>query len=81
MTVTLSPETQRLIDERMRLGDYASPDDLIRIALESFEGATVEGLDAETQAAIDRAEEQADRGGGIPVDEAFDRLRSKHSGF
>jgi hypothetical protein len=38
-------------------------------------------LDPETHAAIERADAQADRDEGIPVDAAFARLRQKHSGI
>jgi Arc/MetJ-type ribon-helix-helix transcriptional regulator len=77
VNVTLSPRTQRLLQERLKEGEYASTDDLIRIALESLEGEPFEELDAETQAAIERAEVQGDRGEGIPAAEAVERLRHK----
>lgn len=80
MNVTLSPQTQRLLEERMRDGDYNSADDLIRTALQSLEGEPVEELDAETQAAIERADDQGNRGEGLPAEEAFARLRHKHFG-
>jgi putative addiction module CopG family antidote len=37
MDLTLSPETRRLIDERMKRGGYASPDDVVRAGLASLE--------------------------------------------
>lgn len=33
MTITLSPETQRLLDERLKAGRHASPDEAIRDGL------------------------------------------------
>lgn len=80
MQVTLSPQTQRLIEQRLREGHFTSPDELIRTALETLEGEPYEELDAETRAAIEVAEAEADRGEGIPVDEAFAELRRKHFG-
>ncbi len=82
MSITLSAETQKLIEERMRQGGFSSPDDLVRVALETLEvqGEDIEELDAQTQAAIERGEAQSARGEGIPLDEAFDRLRRKHFG-
>jgi Arc/MetJ-type ribon-helix-helix transcriptional regulator len=65
----------------MREGDYSSADDLIRVALQALEGVPMDELDAETQAAIERADDQGDRGEGIPVDEAFQQLRRKHFGL
>ncbi|HEY2588704.1 MAG TPA: hypothetical protein VGI81_23380 [Tepidisphaeraceae bacterium] len=81
MNVILSPRTQQLLEERMREGDYSSADDLIRVALEALEGVSVEELDVQTQAAIERAEEQGDRGEGIPAGDAFQQLRRKHFGM
>lgn len=88
MNVAISSETQKLLEERMKEGDYASADEVIRAALEALEGEDIEDLegediedlDPETQAAIERAEAEADRGEGIPLDEAFARLRQKHFG-
>jgi len=78
MNIVLSPETQVLLEARMKEGDYSSPDDAIRVALKTLEGEAIEDLDSETQSAIERAEAQAARGEGIPVDEAFAFLRRKH---
>jgi Arc/MetJ-type ribon-helix-helix transcriptional regulator len=33
MNIPLDPETQRLFDERMRLGGYATPADVVRAGL------------------------------------------------
>ena len=78
MNVVLSPETQKFLEARMREGHYASPDDAIRDALQTLEGEPFDDLDPETRAAVERAETQADRGEGIPLDEAFAQLRRKH---
>jgi Arc/MetJ-type ribon-helix-helix transcriptional regulator len=83
MPITLSPETQRLIEERMKQAGYSSPDELVRLALQTLDhvrGEDYEDLDAETRAAIDEAEAEYERGEGIPVDEAAARLRSKYFG-
>jgi hypothetical protein len=39
-----------------------------------------EELDPELEAALERADAQVDRGEGIPIDEAFARLRRKYFG-
>ena len=82
MNISLSPNTQKLIEDEMKRGGYASPDDVVRVALESLhtEGAPLEDLDAETLAAIDRAEAESARGEGTPLDDAFAHLRQKHFG-
>jgi Arc/MetJ-type ribon-helix-helix transcriptional regulator len=80
MNIVLSPATQKLLEERMKEGDYTSPEDVIRVALEGLEGEFVEELDPGTRAAIERADAQAQRNEGTPVDEAFAQLRRKHLG-
>lgn len=80
MTIILTPQTQRLLEKRMKEGDFNSPEELIRTALEGLIGEPFHKLDSETQAAIARAEAQADAGEGIPVDDAFGSLRKKHFG-
>ena len=80
MNIVISPQTQKLLEARMKEGDYASADDAIRAALETLEGEAFEDLDPDLQAAIERAEAQADRGEGIPIDEAFKQLRRKYFG-
>jgi antitoxin ParD1/3/4 len=83
MTISLSPETQKLLEEQMQKGGYATPDDVLRIALQTLyelEAAPLEELDPQTQAAIEEGLAQANRGEGIPLDEAFKRLNQKYFG-
>jgi Arc/MetJ-type ribon-helix-helix transcriptional regulator len=80
MNIVISPETQKLLEARMKEGDYTSPDDLIRAALETMEGEPFEDFDPALQADIEQSEQQAERGEGIPVDDAFKQLRRKHFG-
>lgn len=37
MNLALAPETERLIEERMKRGGYATPDDVVRAALATLE--------------------------------------------
>ena len=81
MGISLSPEAQKLIEERMKQTGVPTADDLVRIALQTLEltrGEDYEDLDAETRAAIEEAEAEYQKGGGIPLDEAIKRLREKH---
>ncbi len=64
----------------MKAGDYTSPDEVIRIALESLEADTFEDLDDDTRAAIERGDAQVERGEGIPLDDAIAKLKQKHFG-
>ena len=43
-------------------------------------GEDNDDLDEETRAAIERGEAQYQRGEGIPLDEAFAKMREKHFG-
>lgn len=83
MAISLSPETQKLIEERMKENGCHSADELVRVALDALEqsrGEDFEELDPEIRAAIDEAEEQYARGEGMPLDEAFAELRRKYTG-
>lgn len=79
MTLSLDPELQKFIDEQIKAGHFSSPEEVIEAGLSSLMMQEPE-LDDATIAAIDEAEAQHERGEGIPLDEAFDRLRKKYSG-
>ena len=78
MNVTLSPETQKLLEDRMQRGDYSNPDAAIRAALRSLDERDVEPLDEETMAAIEEAEAQFDRGEGRAWEEVVSELRARY---
>lgn len=82
MSISLTPETQRLIEQRMKQTGLKSPDELVRLALETLDqiqGEDYEDLPPPVRAAIDQAEAEFQRGEGIPADEAFVKLRRKHT--
>ena len=62
MNIALSAETQRLLDEKLKGGQYRSPDAVLRAALEALNELDAYRLDDATLDAIDRAEDQIDRG-------------------
>ena len=37
MAISLSPQTEKLIEEKMKQAGYSSPDELVRTALQSLE--------------------------------------------
>ncbi|HSI36204.1 MAG: type II toxin-antitoxin system ParD family antitoxin [Phycisphaerae bacterium] len=78
MGISLTPETERRIEEQVRRGGFASADELVRTALDALEqeGPAIEDLDVETQAALARAEAQAARGEGRPWAEVKSELRA-----
>ena len=77
MQVTLSAETQKLVEQQMSTGRFASTDDLVRAALKSLSDSDYEGLDRETAGAIDEAEAQFERGEGRPWEDVRGELRAR----
>jgi putative addiction module CopG family antidote len=80
MRVSLKPELRRFVEKQVKAGRYATLEEVLeagvaRLMLDDPAGE----LDDATLEAIDRAETQLDRGQGIPVDQAFARLRKKHA--
>lgn len=83
MEITLSPETQKLLEEQMKQSGHATADEVVRLALESLrirETFDYDDLDEATRSSIEEAEAQCDRGEGIPVEQAFAELKRKHFG-
>lgn len=81
MNISLTPETQKLLEEQMKRGGYATADDVVRLALETLhqtEGDPLESLDPGTLAAIERAEAQSARGEGRPWEEVRSQLQEKY---
>jgi putative addiction module CopG family antidote len=61
MSVPLSPRTQKLVEERMRRGGYASPDDVVCAGLASLDQQETSG-DFEP-GELDRLLEEGERSG------------------
>jgi hypothetical protein len=83
MEITLSPETQKLLEEQMKQSGHATADEVVRLALESLRVRATfdyDDLDDATQASIEEAQAQFDRGEGIPIEQAFADLKRKHFG-
>ncbi len=62
MTITLSAETQKRLEDKLKSGAYGSADEVVHAALAALDEIEAMGLDEETLAAIDQAEEQIERG-------------------
>ena len=81
MNISLTPELERLVDEKVRSGRYASASEVIRAGLrllEEREELKQQRL-AEVRRKIDRGIEQLDRGLGISGPEARTRLQQRRS--
>lgn len=80
--VLKNPELEKFIRDHLKAGHFPSPEAAIEAAIEQMmlDQQSWDDLDPETRAAIERGEAQAERGEGMPLDEAFARLRQKHLG-
>jgi len=77
MNISLTPELERIVDDKVKSGRYASASEVIREGLRLLEehDALKQQRLAEVRNKIDRGIEQLDRGEGIPGPEARTRLR------
>jgi Arc/MetJ-type ribon-helix-helix transcriptional regulator len=82
MNITLNPELQRRIAERVERGDVGTADTLVEQALNFYldheECEMDEEEFRETKAAIDEALEQGERGEGRPAEAVFADMRAKY---
>lgn len=79
MTVSLSPESQKFVDDQVKAGRYRSAEEVVEAALVRLkQDDEVDELDAETLAAIDEAEAQYERGEGRPWEQVREELRAKY---
>jgi Arc/MetJ-type ribon-helix-helix transcriptional regulator len=77
MNVTLRPDAQKFIEEQVRAGNFRSVDDALQEAVQRMMIEAELDLDDETAAAINRAEEQIDRGEGIELEQFAAEWRRK----
>jgi Arc/MetJ-type ribon-helix-helix transcriptional regulator len=81
MNLSLNADVQRFIEEKVRAGQYATPEDVIHTAiarLRTDEALGDHELDDEGLAAIEEGLAQANRGEGRPWDEVREELRAKY---
>jgi len=77
MTITLSPETQKLLEDRMKYNGFINPDDAVRAALQIME-ETEDDRSPETLAAIRRGMADAEAGRSVPWDEFKKTWMTRH---
>lgn len=76
MNVSLTPELDRYVEEKVRSGQYRSASEVLRESLRVLQRIDEERqarLDALRQK-IDRGLDELDRGMGVDGEEAFDRV-------
>lgn len=82
MNVSLTPELEKLVQEKVESGRYTSASEVVREALRLMEKRDQRLVEREQalqafQAELDRRVAEADAGGWIDGEEAFARLRAK----
>lgn len=80
MTISLSDATQKLLEEELRRGGYRSADEVVNAALGALKELQSHSLDDDALDAIDRAEEQIERGEVHDWADVRERVRAKFLG-
>jgi Arc/MetJ-type ribon-helix-helix transcriptional regulator len=74
MTVQLSPEQQRWLEHQVKAGHFASLEQAVAVAIADLMATVDDDLEW-AKPLVDEAAAELDRGEGVPVDEAFARIR------
>ena len=74
MTVQLSPEQQRWLEDQVKAGHFASLEQAVAVAIADLMATVDDDLEW-AKPLVDEAAAELDRGEGVPVDEAFARIR------
>jgi putative addiction module CopG family antidote len=77
MNITLNHQAQKFINEQVASGSFRSPEEVLHEALNRMMAEAELALDDQTAAAINRAEDQIDRGEGIDFDHFAAEWRKK----
>lgn len=77
MTVTLSPETERLIAEQMRRFGFDSPEAAICAGLALLDSRPIEFDADELDQLVQAGLESLQRGKGIPAEQVFADIRTE----
>lgn len=78
MNVTLPPELEKRVREKIARSDYENADALVQQALDWFLDIDNEDELEETKVAIEEARAESDRGEAVPADQLFEELRAKY---
>ena len=80
MAISLSPEVQKLLEERVKNGGYRSADEVVVAALDALNDREALAPDNAVLDAIDEAEDQIDRGDVREWKDVRDEVRAKFTG-
>jgi len=79
MNLALKPQIERFVEDQVRTGRFRSPEEVLEEAVVRMMSDPDIELDEQTVAAINRAEEQFDRGEGIDFDQFAAEMRRKYN--
>ena len=74
MPQTLPPDLQEFVDHELASGRYQSTEDIVVEGLRLLQRDRREAMEG-----IKEGLAESERGEGIPLDEAFDQLRTRHN--
>jgi len=75
MTVNLPADVAALVDARVRSGDFKSPEEVLRAAVQSLEKEAERGRqETKLKSMINAAVQQVENGETVDVDQAFDEV-------
>jgi antitoxin ParD1/3/4 len=74
MPQTLPPDLQDFVDRELATGRYRTTEEIVIAGLRLLQRDRQEALEG-----IREGLAESERGEGIPLDEAFERLRAKHN--
>lgn len=82
MEITLNPELQARIEEKLRNGEFSSADALVEQAVTLFLESEGDEMDAAeflaTRSAVEQGLDEAERGEGIPLEQFDELMRARH---
>ena len=78
MNITLRPDIQERIAEKVQKGEYENADALVQQALDWFLGVEDERELEETRSAVEEARAQSARGEAVAAEEVFQELRAMY---
>ena len=82
MEISLNPELQARIEEKLRNGEFSSADALVEQALTLFLESEGDEMDTAeflaTRSAVEQGLEEAEKGEGIPLEEFDQMMRARH---
>jgi Arc/MetJ-type ribon-helix-helix transcriptional regulator len=74
------PDLEQFIEDEVKAGHYPSPEAVVEAAIADLRDGAAGQLDEQTIAAINEAEDQADRGEGMELDAFRTHMRRRIHG-